>query len=96
MFGHDRTPSQLLTVGEVAEWLNVSKSLVYQLVESGMIAVHRVGNGRGAVRFSKQDVEEYLVRCRKSRRVSKDPGKTVFPSLKHIRLEDQGTSEAVE
>ena len=77
---------RLLTVGEVAEWLNVSGSLIYQLVESKRIPVCRIGNGRGAIRFRPEDVETYIASCidhRQPIKVSK-PTRT---HLKHIKVQ---------
>ena len=53
----------LLTVRQVAERLNCSESLVYQLVDSGRIAVVRIGNGRGTIRLRPEDVDEYIEGC---------------------------------
>ncbi|MCR9200204.1 MAG: helix-turn-helix domain-containing protein [Planctomycetaceae bacterium] len=76
---------QFLTVSAVAERLSVSASLVYQMIESGKLAHHRIGTGRGTIRISETDLESYLAeshhelqppatkRARKAR-------------LKHIRL----------
>lgn len=57
---------QLLTVAEVAELLSVSPSLVYRLKDDGEIPCYRIG--RGAIRFSHDDVEKYLA----ARRVGKE------------------------
>jgi excisionase family DNA binding protein len=56
---------ELLTVKEVARRLRVSQSLVYQLVDTGRLGCHRIGNGRGAIRIRPEDVTEYLETCRK-------------------------------
>jgi excisionase family DNA binding protein len=55
---------ELLTVKEVARRLRVSASLVYQLVDSGKLGCHRIGNGRGAIRIRPEDVTSYLQACR--------------------------------
>jgi excisionase family DNA binding protein len=82
----EQVPSkQLLTVSDVAEWLNVSGSLVYQLVESKKIPVCRIGNGRGAIRFRHEDIEAYIASC-VDRRM---PIKVATPTrsrLKHIKV----------
>ena len=57
---------ELLTVKEVARRLRVSASLVYQLVDSGKLGCHRIGNGRGAIRIRPDDVDTYLRTCRSS------------------------------
>lgn len=50
----------MLTVKEVAQRLRVSPSTVYNLVEGGRIAYHRIGKGRGSIRFSEEQVEAFL------------------------------------
>ena len=59
---------ELLTAKEVARELRVSVSLVYQLVESGRLACHRIGNGRGAIRIRPEDVANYLQSCRNNQK----------------------------
>ena len=81
---HETTDTKLLTVKDVAERLSVSTSLVYQLVESGKLPVHRIGNGRGAIRFSPQDIETYLEECRVEKQAPATRQRR--PRLKHIQL----------
>ncbi len=50
----------LLKPRQLAERLNVSLSTVYGLIETGKIACHRIGVGRGAVRVSESQLAEYL------------------------------------
>ena len=57
-------PMELLTAKEVARRLRVSTSLIYQLIESGRLGCHRIGNGRGAIRIPPEDVANYLQSCR--------------------------------
>lgn len=83
----DETESRkpLLTVSEVSGWLNISASLVYQLVDLGKLPVHRIGNGRGAIRFRQEDIEEYLEASRSENVVQvREP--SVRPKLKHVRI----------
>jgi excisionase family DNA binding protein len=54
----------VLKVKEVAERLGVSPSTVYSLVEGGRIACHRIGLGRGSIRFTEAQVEEFLQTCK--------------------------------
>ena len=75
-----------LTVRETATQLHVSAACVYQLVETGKLACHRIGIGRGAIRISQSDLDEFLVGCH-------SPTKTAEPlktpprvKLKHLRL----------
>lgn len=76
--------NRLLTVADVANWLNISGSLVYQLVESGKIPVIRIGNGRGAIRFESRDIAVYIESCRLEKTGQAAP--PVVPRLKHIKL----------
>ena len=80
----EKTTTKLLTVAAVADQLSISASLVYQLVESGKLAVHRIGNGRGAIRFSPQDVEAYVQECRVEKKTPAT--RQQKPRLKHIKL----------
>ena len=83
--GHREVPAErLLNVAEVADLLNISPSLVYQIVEAGKIPFLRIGNGRGAIRFQSADVKAYLDSCRVEK-VDPQP-RTLRLRLKHIRL----------
>ena len=79
----DQQP-EWFTVRDVASQLRVSPSLVYQLVETGKLACHRIGTGRGAIRISLTDLEAYLRDCR-SERQTPIP-KPSRPRLKHLKL----------
>jgi excisionase family DNA binding protein len=79
-------PKRLLTVAEVAQWLSVSSSLVYQLVESGKLPIYRIGNGRGAIRFRPEDIEAYLDGCR-IENCQPQSKRKLRPQLKHIRFD---------
>lgn len=48
---------RLLTTAEAAEFLAVSETLVYRLVERRELAVHRVGR---CLRFSRDDLTSFL------------------------------------
>ena len=74
----------LMTVSEVAERLNVSTSLVYQLVESGKLPVCRIGNGRGAIRFRPQDIDQFIDACLTEK--TSPSARRQKPRLKHIHL----------
>lgn len=54
----------MLTVGQVAERLGVSRSLVYALCAKGMISHERHGLGRGTIRVSEQCLLEYQERAK--------------------------------
>jgi excisionase family DNA binding protein len=53
----------MLTVKQAAERLCVSPSTVYNLVHSGQLHCHRIGLGRGRIRFTETQVEAYLQAC---------------------------------
>ncbi len=50
----------LLKVSQVASRLNCSASTVYALVEGKKLGCHRIGNGRGAIRVSEDDLQTFL------------------------------------
>lgn len=77
-----------LTVIEVAERLSICRAAAYQLVESGKLAHHRIGVGRGVIRASEEDLTAYLESCR---RAPAEKPVTPLPvpvavRLKHVRL----------
>jgi excisionase family DNA binding protein len=74
----------LLTINDVAAILKVSKSLVYGMIASGKIACHRIGNGRGAVRVRRDDLEHFINQCRVG--PSLPPVRSQRPKLKHLRI----------
>ncbi len=76
--------ASLLTVKDVAARLNVSLSLVYQIVEAGKLPVHRIGNGRGSIRFRPKDIEAYVGECRVEKQAPAP--RQPRPRLKHIKL----------
>jgi excisionase family DNA binding protein len=80
-----KPPKRLLTVNEVAAWLNVSASLIYQLVEGRKIPVCRIGNGRGAIRFRSIDIEAYIASSVEQFQAIKAP-KPVRRNLKHVSV----------
>lgn len=77
--------NRLLTVADVAEWLNVSSSLIYQLVESRKIPVCRIGTGRGTIRFRSEDIENYIASTL-DRRLPIKTAKPLPSRLKHIKV----------
>ena len=81
----ESTRHQLLTVSEVADWLNVSRSLVYQLVEAKQIAACRIGNGRGAIRFRTEDIDAFVEASVDRKEAIRVPISTKT-QLKHIRV----------
>jgi excisionase family DNA binding protein len=77
--------SSLLTIRKVAERLAIAPSTAYALVQSGKIASHRIGLGRGAIRVDERDLEAYLEFCRSSPRAAPRP-KEPPSTLKHLRI----------
>ena len=74
----------LLTVRDTAERLNVSRNCVYQLVDAGKLACHRIGIGRGAIRITEEDIETYLASCRVEK--LEPPRRVTRLKLKHLKL----------
>ena len=59
-----RGPDRLLRVKEAAEQLAVSPKAVYRLCESGALAHHRFGVGRGTIRIRQRDLYAFIDDCR--------------------------------
>lgn len=76
----------LLTVAMVAERLRVSRTTVYQLVESGRLSVHRIGGGRGAIRVSEDQLVEYLQGSCSLTSTHKQAPKPPARRLRHLKL----------
>lgn len=51
-------PDPVMTVSEVAAYLKIAESTVYRLVKEGRLPGRKVG---GAWRFSRQELEKWLV-----------------------------------
>lgn len=75
----------MYTVEDVANLLNVAKSTVYSLVESGKLRCYRIGRRRGTVRISEEHLRQYLVDC-ESGEVEEPRRAPRRSSLKHLRL----------
>jgi hypothetical protein len=54
------------------------------LVASGKIVCHRIGQGRGAIRIRREDIEEFLAGCRSEQKPTMP--RVPRPRLKHIKL----------
>lgn len=52
-------PEKSMTVAEAAGRLNISPRAVYDMVSKGVIGCHRVGGGRGKIRFLPSDLDTY-------------------------------------
>lgn len=57
----------MLKVKTVAERLNLSESKVYELIESGNLAHHRIG---GAIRVSEEQLQGFLEKTKREREES--------------------------
>ncbi len=77
----------LLMVKEVAEYLNVSESFVYGLLQSGRLKHHVLGKGQGGKRISMEQIQEYLQSVERGGEPQTQP-KSLAPNikLKHLAL----------
>lgn len=57
----------MLSVKQVARQLAVSSKTVYLLISQGLLKCHRIGSGRGTIRVSRQQLDEYLARSETTR-----------------------------
>ncbi len=76
----------LLTVKDIADRLKVSVSCVYQLIESGRLAHHRIGLGRGAIRVSESDLSDFLASNREEPTGGRERARLPRPRLRHIKV----------
>jgi excisionase family DNA binding protein len=51
--------TDILTVKEVAQKLNISARTIYDLVRAGRLKCQRIGKGRGVIRFRPTDLENF-------------------------------------
>lgn len=72
-----------LTVKQVAEILQLSRSKVYQLIESGKLHSHKI---EGSIRVAAEDLSAYLAQCRVTSAKQITPKKAPRVRLKHITL----------
>ena len=54
----------MFTVNEIATKLKISRSSVYNAIETGDLPHHRFGAGRGTIRISEEQLQQYLERTR--------------------------------
>jgi len=59
---------KLITIKDLGEWLQVSKSTIYQWTHAGFISHYKIPKG---VRFKPSEVEKWLQKRRKKGRVAK-------------------------
>lgn len=74
----------MFTVKEVAARLRVSAASIYNLIESGKLACHRIGAGRGTIRVSEEDLSAFLSGCREV--TSEAPKPLPKQKLRHLDL----------
>ena len=55
--------SQMLTVDQAAERLNVSVKTVRNLIGAGKLGHYRIGAGRGVIRISEDALDQHLAEC---------------------------------
>lgn len=73
-----------LTVQDIAERLNISKTCVYSLIAGQGLPHVRVGVGRGTIRVREEDLTTWLEQRLKEK--GEKPSPVLRPKLKHIRL----------
>jgi excisionase family DNA binding protein len=80
---HETRDSEALmfTVADVAGRWNCSPQLIYALVAEGKLECFRLGNGRGTIRFTEEQLQAFLASARIKPRVSVPVG------LKHLTIE---------
>lgn len=71
----------MLTVKQVAERLQVSKSIVYALIDAQRLPCHRIGLGRGTIRISETDLGVYLDQNR-----TKEKTRLAAGPINHLKL----------
>ena len=49
--------NKLLTPDQLADFLNISKTTIYRLIDSRKIPFYKIG---GSIRFDKKDITSYL------------------------------------
>lgn len=54
----------MFTVNEVAAKLKISRSSVYNAIESGALPHYRFGAGRGTIRVSEEQLQAFLAGAR--------------------------------
>jgi len=75
----------MLTVKEVAKRLKVSATCVYQLIEKGSLACHRIGIGRGTIRIGETDLSAFLDSCREEWSEGRQASPRSERKLKHLK-----------
>jgi excisionase family DNA binding protein len=79
--------SHLMKVREVAEYLGVSDSFVYGLMQDGRLKHHVLGKGQGGKRISMEQLQDYLRSVEKSGGPQPKPKSPAKPiKLKHLQV----------
>jgi excisionase family DNA binding protein len=58
------TDQEFLTVKQTAKFLNISASCVYRLCITGKMTHYKFGDGQGAIRINRTELQEFIERCR--------------------------------
>ena len=87
MHDDNSNPPRMLKPGDVAARLNISRSLVYELIEKRKLSCHRIGFGRGAIRVAEDDVAEFIRSTRTESRKEGDdtPTPRRLQRLRHLK-----------
>ena len=73
----------LLKVRDLVERLSLSKSMVYELIETRQIGHHKIG---GAIRVSEEQLAEFLDQTRHERAASERSTRRLpRPRLRHLK-----------
>lgn len=80
----------LLTVDQVAAWLNMSREWVYKAAEKGLLPFHRVGE---AIRFDPDEIQSYL---NERRNIRKTYEKSRNPKTRKKGVHLQGQQEVIK
>lgn len=73
---------RLLTVKDAAAFLSISTSKTYELVETGMLAHHRIG---GSIRVSEQQLSAFLEETKREREQTKPRQRNRSRPLRFLR-----------
>ena len=69
---------EFLTIDELSEYLNLKRSTLYSMVESGGITHYRVGR---LIRFKKQDVDVWMENHRREGNVADKKAKVILKAI---------------
>lgn len=59
-----QSEAEFLTVRQVAKYLNISQGSVYRLCAAKTLGHYKFGEGSGAIRISRTDLDEFTRSCR--------------------------------